>query len=331
MKTVSINVSSLSVPCANRCRYCLLSWDGHCRGASYEECRDYAEKFHGWLRENRPDLRFEFYFAYSMDHPQMLKTLSYMAESGYAQGEFLQFDGMKFRRPEESWKLLSDLKDRGIRLLDFTFYGTREYHDRFAARKGDYDYMLTLMAQARELGLQTEAGIPLTHENAAQAEELIETLEALGPEKIFCMVPHGEGRGVSLDRVRFPQADYDRLSPKVRSHFNRDLYRPEGEWKDQLKEYERRVLTIVPTPENLDRLRSMGWAETIRWMEKLDDDYYAALPTAARLYESYGDPQGQAFYSQRDLLLHLERCYIADQGLKLYDIHDERQCFVRRF
>lgn len=333
MKTVSVNVGSLSVPCANRCRYCLLSWDGRCVGASYEECRDYAEKFHSWLRKNRPELSFQYFFGYSMDHPQLLETVDYMHKMGYNQGEFLQFDGMKFRTTDESRQLLTNLKACGVKLVDFTFYGIREYHDRFAARKGDFDYMLRLMAQAREIGLDTEAGIPLTHENAEQAEALIGTLEEYGPKKIFCFVPHGEGRGRLLDKVRFSQNDYDRLSPKVITHFNRTIYRPEGEWVtgDSLKEYTRRVLTVVPTPENLEFWKSMSGEETIAYLEKLDDDYHAAIPSADELLRQYGNPNGRQYYSQRDMIMHLQRCYIAEHNLNLYDIHDERHSFIRRF
>lgn len=331
MKTVSVNVSSLSVPCYNRCRYCLLSWDGRCRGTSYEESRDYALGFHQWLKKNRPELNFQFYFAYSMEHPQLLETVDFMQEKGYVQGEFLQFDGMKFRTSEESFRLLRDLKDHGVKLVDFTFYGTREYHDRFAARTGDFDYMMTMLRQAKEVGLDAEVGIPVTHENAGQVEALIDMLEPLSPQKIFCLVPHGEGRGVRLDKVRLTQADYEAFSPKVKAHFNRELYRTEGEWAAQgLGEYQRRVVTLVPTPENLSRFQTMGYEQTLAYLERLDDEYHAALPTASELLALYGDPNGQAFYTKRDLLMHFQRRYIAEHGLNLYDIHDERHCFVRR-
>lgn len=333
MKTVSVNLSSLSVPCENRCRYCLLSWDGNCLGTSYEDCRAYAEGLRAWLRENRPDLRFEFYFGYSMEHPNLLKTVDYMHENGYVQGDFLQFDGMKFRTPGESLQLLTDLKDHGIRMVDFTFYGTRDYHDRFAGRAGDFDYMVRLLAQAQKIGLNTEVGIPLTHENAPQAEELIQSLLPYEPQRIFCFVPHGEGRGVHLDKIRFSQADFEYLPPLVREHFNRSLYRPEGEWVTGgfFQAYQKRVLALVPTPENLEHFRSLGYEGTLAYLERLDDDYHRALPANEELIKLYADPQGQEFYSQRDLIMHVQRRYIAENRLDLYDIHDERHSFVRRF
>lgn len=332
MKTVSVNVASLSVPCENRCRYCLLSWDGRCRGLSYEASRDYARGFHDWIQENRPDLSFQFYFGYSMEHPDLLNAVEDMAAHGYVQGEFLQFDGMKFRTPEESLRLLQNLKERGIRMLDFTFYGTRDYHDRFAARAGDYDYMMTLLSQAQEIGLDTEVGVPLTHENADQAEELIGQILLYNPKNLFCTVPHGEGRGLSLDRVRFSKSDYDALPELVRSYFNRSLYKTEGEWVSQgVGQMERRAVTVVPTPENISDYRAMGYEQTLAHLEQLDDDYHRAVPSDGDLMKLYGNPDGQQLYSRRDLIMHLQRRYIAEHGLALYDVYDERHSFIRRF
>ena len=81
MQTVSVNVSNLCVPCCNRCRYCLLSWDGQLRGVDYGRSTAYARRFYDWLRENRPELSFAFYFGYSMEHPKLLESISFLRES----------------------------------------------------------------------------------------------------------------------------------------------------------------------------------------------------------------------------------------------------------
>jgi hypothetical protein len=49
MKTTSINIFSLNVPCCNKCRYCLLSWDGTIIGTSYNRSLSFARKFYEWL------------------------------------------------------------------------------------------------------------------------------------------------------------------------------------------------------------------------------------------------------------------------------------------
>lgn len=333
MQTVSINVSNLCVPCCNRCRYCLLSWDGKVRGVDYERSAAYAKCFYHWLKENRPELSFAFYYGYSMEHPKLPETVDFLREIGSPGGKFLQFDGMEFRKEEEIRKLLTDLKIHGIELIDLTFYGTREYHDRFAARQGDFDYLLAILQTANEIGLVVNAGIALNQENAHQAGELLTQLKQHRLNRIFAFVPHGEGRGETLEPVRFRQNNYDALPDTVKAIFNRRKFRPEGEWiaEGDYAVPEKRVLTLGLTPENVEFFEKLDFADTISYLEKLDDDYYSAIPSLENLARLYGDIRGDKFYSERDLYLKYQRRFIREHNLTLVDMNDERFCFSRRF
>ena len=332
MKTVSINVMNLCVQCENRCRYCLLSYDGKIGGVDYTRSEAYAKRFYEWLRGNRPDLSFLFGFGYSMEHPDLLTAIDFCQSIGSATGEFLQFDGMKFRTDAELETLLQQLKDHGIKLIDLTFYGTESYHDRFAARTGDYRLMMNTLVQANKIGLDVTVSIPITHENVNQLDDLIAELEQHGAQQIRCFVPHSEGRGRLLDPVRFSAEDYQNLSDDVRGRINWNRFKTESEWlRSGFPVNEKRVLTVTLTPENVDFFESLPFADTIAYLEKLDDDYYAAIPTVEELATIYGNPNGNCYHSARDLYLHYQRCYIADHKLEMYDINDERQCFSRRF
>ena len=332
MKTVSINVMNLCVLCENRCRYCLLSYDGKIGGVDYERSKGYAKRFYEWLKENRPDLSFLFGFGYSMEHPNLLGAIDFCKSIGSATGEFLQFDGMKFRTDEELETLLQQLKDHGIKLINLTFYGTESYHDRFAARAGDYRLMINTLKQANKVGLDVTVSIPITHENADQTDELIVELEQYRTQRITCFVPHSEGRGRLLDPVRFSKEDYEKLSQNVQKRLNTNRFKTEREWiQSGFPVNGKRVLTVTLTPENADSFERMSFGEAIAYLEKLDDDYYATLPTVEELARMYGDPDGDRYYSARDLYMHYQRRYIADNGIEIYDINDERQCFSRRF
>ncbi len=332
MKTVSINVMNLCVPCENRCRYCLLSYNGKVSGVAYERSEAYAKRFYEWLKANRPDLSFLFGFGYSMEHPDLLRAIDFCQSIGSATGEFLQFDGMKFRTDAELEALLRQLKEHGIKLIDLTFYGTESYHDRFAARTGDYNLMLRTLAKANEIGLDVTVSIPITHENADQLDPLIDHLQRNGAQHIRCFVPHSEGRGRLLDPIRFSAEDLVQLTRLSRSRINRNRFKTESQWLQcGFPKLEKRVLTVTLTPENVDFFENLPFEETIAYLEKLDDDYYAAIPTVENLAKVYGDPNGDRYYSARDLCLSYQRRYIADHKLRIYDINDERQCFSRRF
>lgn len=332
MKTVSINVMNLCVPCENRCRYCLLSYDGRIGGVDYKRSEAYAKRFYEWLQDNRPDLSFLFGFGYSMEHPDLLGAIDFCHSIGSATGEFLQFDGMKFRTDAELETLLQQLKDHGIKLIDLTFYGTESYHDRFAARTGDYRLMMNTLVQANKIGLDVTVSIPITHENVNQLDDLIAELEQHGAQQIRCFVPHSEGRGRLLDPVRFSAEDYQNLSDDVRGRINWNRFKTESEWlKYGFPVNEKRVLTVTLTPDNVGFFEGQSFADTIAYLEKLDDDYYAAIPTVGELAKIYGNLNGDRYYSARDLYLSYQRRYIEDHKLKVYDMNNERQCFSRRF
>lgn len=333
MKTVSVNVMNLCVPCENRCRYCLLSYDGRTTGVDFDRSTAYARRFYDWIREHRPDLSFLFGFGYSMEHPDLLRAIRFCQSIGSVTGEFLQFDGMKFRSEPELERLLSQLKQNGIKVIDLTFYGTEEYHDRFAARTGDFRLMMDTLRIANKVGLDVSVSIPLTRENAPQTDTLIGLLEKYRTARTSCFVPHAEGRGRLLDKVRFTQEAYDRLSDKAKGYFNRERFRPEKEWIQlfPLPENEKRVLTVTLTPENIDFFEKMDFRDTIAFLEKLDDAYYQTIPDFETLMKTYGDGSGEKMYSARDLYLHYQRSFITEHNIEIYDINDERQCFSRRF
>ena len=281
---------------------------------------------------NRPELSFTFGFGYSMEHPELLNAIRFCQSIGSATGEFLQFDGMKFRTQKELHALLSQLKSNGIKLINLTFYGTEAYHDRFAARSGDYKLMMNTLKACNEIGLDVTVGIPLTHENVSQVDDLVNQLEKYKPAHISCFVPHSEGRGRLLDNIRFTSDDYEQLSDKLKCYFNRNRFKPEKEWvrSDLLPQSSKRVLTLTLTPDNIEFFEHLDFNDTIAYLEKLDDTYYQIIPTFEELIKIYGNPDGTKMYSARDLYLHYQKRYIEDHNIAVYDINDERQCFSRR-
>lgn len=333
METKSILVQSLCVPCGCHCRYCLLSWDHQTIGADFDRSRAYARGFQEYLRENRPDIQFDFCFGYSMDHPALLETLDFLNEIGSVQGQMLQLDGLRLRTDPEIDDWMAGLAAHGVRYTNFTFYGLESYHDRFAGRKGDFAYLRRLAASAKNHGLEVSAGIPLNEENADQVEDLLSLLEADGISRLTLFVPHEEGRGIQLAPVRFSLAAYEKLGAKGKALLNRKAFRTEGEWVtgENISEEENRLLLISLTPENLEKFCAMDYPAAIRYVEELDEAYYGAIPDFRTLCAMYGDPAGTRFYGKRDLFRHYARRYIRERNLEVYDVTDERYCGSRRY
>lgn len=333
MKTTSIYVTNLCVPCNCHCRYCLLSWSNKLVGVDYDRSVKYAKRFYDWMQEHYPEKKLIYYYGYSMEHPHLLESIDFMKSIGSPSGEFLQFDGMRMRNEAEIEELLMEIMAHGIKLIDLTFYGTREYHDKFAGRKGDFDFMINVLSAANRLGLSVNVDIPLTQENAGQIDELVNLFSSYELSKMSLFVPHAEGRGVSINAIRFRKEDYEKLSESSRMLLNTRIYRTEAEWVEKRKfvVHENRVLAISLTPENIEMFEQMAFDDTISYLEKMDDDYYSSIPSLEELVEIYGDAENTEYYSQRDLYLKYQRRYIQEHGLKLHDVNDERQCFSRRY
>ena len=333
MKTRSIMIQTLCVPCCNRCRYCLLSWDGTLPGASYERCERYAAAFHDWAKQNRQDLSVHFSFGYSMEHPALFRAIDFMRSIGSPGGEFLQMDGMRMRTEEELRELMQGLSEHGVKALNFTFYGAEHYHDSFAGRKGDFALTLRSAKVAMKAGLKVSAGIPVTRENAGQVENLLSLLQLAGIQESRLFIPHEEGRGAKLHQIRCRLEEIEVWSPATAAKLNRSIYRTEEEWL-QDKDYSEpksRMLLLSLTKDNIDHLETTDFAKVIAELEAVDDRYYQSFPPVKELMCLYGDLQNRELFSMRDLELRYRRLYAAERSLALYDVTDERQSGSRRY
>ena len=329
VKTTSVMLQTLCVPCACRCRYCLLSWDGVTHGADWERSKRCAAAFGSWIKEQRPELRFQFSFGYSMEHPALPEALDFLREIGSVGAEYLQCDGLRIRTPDETDDFVRMLREHGVRHLNFTVYGTEAYHDRFAGRKGDFRWLLALRAAARKAGLETSVGVPLNRENAAQIDEL---LDVLGPAGVRLFIPHAEGRGAQLEPIRLRMEDDSHLSETAKALLNRRVYRTEAEWiADPPPAPTERSLLLSLTPENITDFEQSDFADILAGAEALDEAYYAPFPPIEELMRLYGDPTGDAFFGARDLAARYQKRWLREHGLQPYDVTDERQTGSRRF
>ena len=333
MRTTSIMVQNLCVPCSCRCRYCLLSWDGRPVGISWDKGASFAQRFINEVRHSHPEINISFTFGYSMDHPRLREAITFLKEIGSPQAQFLQCDGMRMRNEAECDGLMRVLKEEGVQDLNFTFYGQKEYHDRFASRKGDYDLLMRMIRAGLSHGLQVSAGIPLTAENISQADVLTEDLKKRGVEKFTMFVPHEEGRGITLSDIRLDETDLAGLSEESLKLLNRSVYRSERDWITgmDIPEEKGRMLLISLRPDNIERYERMRAEEIIQEIEELDEWYYGSFPDFLDLARMYGDLQSGRMYRFRDLFYHYRKLYEKDHGIQAYDVTDERQSGSRRY
>ena len=331
IKTKSINVFSHIIPCYNHCKYCLLNWNGKIIGADYDRSLKYAQMFSDWVKTNRPDSHGSFYFGYSMEHPDLMNQIKLLQELGSPSGYFLQFDGMKMRTDEELECLVRELKDAGIQILNFTFYGTKEYHDNFAGRIGDYDLMIETAEIAKRYNIQVEVGIPVFNTNINQLEELVSYFDNIA-DRIFIFTCHSKGRGKYLLNQKITVNDYDSLPASVKKNFKREKNITPFEWlNSNLSIEENRVLNISLTQDNIEHFESQSFEKTILEIEAMDDNYYSIVPSFSELLSKYADIKDNHLYTKKDLYYIYSQRYIKEKNIEIDDINDERFCGSIRY
>lgn len=329
MKTTSLSIANYCVPCHAHCRYCLLASCGKATGVDYNTGEAFAAGVIREMREARPDLTCIYYIGYCMDTPDLPKYLRFSREYQGPSAQFLQMNGFAFRNDRELAELIQGIRDAGVEMIDLTFFGTEEYHDRFAGRKGDFRFLLRMLDQACPAGLQVNVSIPLIRENLELMPELYETLAAYPLYRCACFLPHSKGRGRSLPEQRITRQEFEQLPEGIRKTFAKTKHMTEAEWiiSGQLTDPDKRSLTLVLKPDNIEKYSGMSATEILDELEAMDDRYLKEMPSIQELARMYGNPQNQQLFRIRDLALAWQQRYIAETGNRIYDMHDETHHF----
>ena len=333
MITRSLSIASYCVPCHAHCRYCLLSSSGQKGGAAYADSAAFAHRVMGELAEKRPGLPVSFYIGYCMDTPHLPSYIRFCQKHRSPSGRFLQMNGFAFRDDQALAKLMDGIQSTGVELIDLTFYGTEDYHDRFAGRRGDFSFLLRMLSAANQARLPVNVSIPLLRDNLDQMTALRQKLSPFRVEKFTYFLPHSKGRGKGLLDQRITLQEFDRLPQFVRDDFVKVKHQTESQWlsSGEITEPSQRSLTLVLTKENLESWREKSGEDILSQLEAMDDRYLSQLPSLPGLAARYGQKDNQQLFRLRDLALKWQQQYLADTGNAIYDMHDETHHFSVHF
>jgi len=330
MQTISIGIQNLLVPCYCACKYCLLqSCKNAPDGIEYERGKKLAERFVRWGKDKGLSELPYYFIGYCAEYPELFDNIAFNRSVGFAGTNFMQCNGIRIRNEAETDEFTEKLKAAGIIMIDTTFFGNEEYHDRFAARPGDYEFMLRLAKSAVRHGIICAPSLVVTEENNVMLDILIDTLAQITDMRnIHAFLPDYRGRGHLTEDVRLTKESYEKLSGKVKSTINISRYKTESEWlsMDILPEYTKRAVVITLRKDNIEQFEQMSCDEVIRYIEDLDDAYYRAIPPINQLSNLYGDSNNTKLYRLRDLFWMWQKRYIRENHLSLYDVTDERLC-----
>ena len=328
MQTVSLYILNLLAPCHCACRYCFLCAGGGTTGVEYGRGEALARRIHAAL----PALPLSYTCGYCYDYPELARGIAFNRELGFAGAGYLQVNGIAPRGPEDLRTWLGGLKAAGAHSVDATFYGLEPAHDKFAGRRGDFQLLLHILRAAQALDYQANVTFPITEENKDDLDPMLKQLESEGCTRFFGYLPDCRGRGALLEDIRLTQASREALGPQVCGKVNWSRYRTEAAWlQSGFAEPEKRQLRLVLTQETIARWEAMAPAQIIAELERLDEQYYAALPPMEELARLYGDPQGRRLCRDRDLRWKYGGQYRLEHGIDIHDVTDESASGSIRF
>lgn len=329
METISIGIQNLYAPCNCACRYCLLQSCKTADGVEYYRGKRIAERFINWGKEKCLKNLPYYYISYCADYPELFDNISFNKSIGFVGASFLQCNGIKIKNEAEIDKFVAKLKMAGINMIDTTFFGNQEYHDWFAARPGDYRFMMQLAKSVVQHEIICSPSVVVTEENKNMLDDLFKILARVTDiDNIHSFLPHYRGRGYLMEDSRLTEKGYKMLSDKVKSTINIKRYKTEREWLsiEKLPEYTKRAIVITLRKDNIEMLENMTCDEIISYVEKLDDNYYRSIPTINQLAEIYGDKNNTKLYRLRDLFWMWQKRYREENHIDTYNVTDERFC-----
>ena len=318
--TTSLYILNLLAPCRCQCRYCFLCARGQADGVPYERGEALTRRIH----EALPSLSLGYACGYCYDYPELPRSIAFNRELGFPGAGYLQINGIAVRDDNALRAWLAELREAGAFDVNATFYGLEPTHDAFAARPGDFAYLLRIQRTAKELGYEATCTFPLTEENKDEAVPLLALLEDEGHTQFYGFLPDHRGRGALLEDIRLTRASFEALPESVRKRASLSNYKTEAEWlRAGFPPPERRHLRLVLTEENLAHWESLSPAQIIAELEALDDAYRAALPPMEELARLYGDAGNERIYQARDLRWKWQSRWLRENGIQVYDVTDE--------
>lgn len=333
MDTVAIGIQNLCVPCGCACKYCLLQSCKKSSGVDYYRGKKLAERFAEWGRtKNMSNLPF-YYIGYCAEYPELYDNVSFNKTQEFVGASFLQCNGIMLRNKRETDNFVRELIMSGVSMIDVTFFGNEKYHDNFAARDGDYSFMMQLAKSAVENGLACTPSLVITEESKSMLDDLFAALTCFIDAKYIHSFFHDyRGRGYFLEGIRMTEESYSELSGSIKSTTNIARYKTEKDWLSdgKLPEFNKRALIIALRADNINMFENMTCDETVSYVEKLDDDYYSAIPSINELALLYGEKANTRLYRLRDLFWKWQKRFIIENEINVYDVTDERFCSTAR-
>jgi hypothetical protein len=292
-------------PCANICRYCLISESRRRSALPFSRFEALVHRFHDWRQAERPDLEIGIFVGPSFDYDiETLKGVARLRERRGAKFRFVNLGGLRVRRGDELVDWIEERRAFGVIGFHTSLAGCDETHDRWNGRAGDFDYQTAILRLAGERGMARQEKLFLTKNTLPVFDRLLDILDAL-PGDLHSRAASPffyAGLASRYEDERLTEDDRDSLPERInelRAGKFSD-WRSEREWIPVMMETadkpRRLQLKLDVDESNIDYLESASCEEIFTTRERDYQESYRHIPALDELCDRYGDPTNRRIY-----------------------------------
>ena len=295
-------VTMLISKCYCRCRHC--KGRGCFPSSPYETKVTYPEaerillQLYDWKKDNHlAQMRLTFNQMETWDYEGVTERIR-LGKLLYNCYGPVVCNGMQFRPYAQLLDYMRCVRAAGVHTAVTTFYGTRDFHDAFAGREGDFDFTVSVAKAAAEAGLTNMHTLFLAHSTLPYLPEMIEYLSALPGKHGFQFRPILSDFEVLTDEAELlsknefaalPEFIRRKCPYKMKTRAEWNQYLLSSQFHDETKDYHNLYMILRIGSKDFAPYYQLSLDEFISQAIDKEIAKREATPTMLELLERYGN------------------------------------------
>lgn len=309
----SISIAGIALyariaPCAHNCQYCLLG-DKQLANIPFSRFASVVDRFIDWNKaRGKEDFRIFHWvrFSYDFEISDMVRWIKLWERLDRCPDMLL--GGLKMRSKEEMRTWLLERKKAGIKEVHASFAGHGALHDRWNGRNGDFEFQMSTLRSAAELGMEISQRLFLTKSTLPLFDDLLDKLDCI-PSQVkhrYLCPPFYMGFATQLENERITESILDNLPERLMKLYrsNKNNWQSERKWMEIVRNEEETpekvMLRLEPDEFNIARIESMSCDEIVAELESQTRAAYDSIPSRQELCEKAGDQTNTRIYALRN-------------------------------
>lgn len=317
-----------AMTCHCRCRHCKGrggggQWGGNpYQQVSYWDARAATAKIYDWHEQHHyGPFKLLLGAAEATGFPGSVELMRFHVQRFGRR--YLVCNGMPMMSLAEVDTFMAAMYDAGARVCMTTFYGTRDFHDAFAGREGDFDFLLQIVSAAEKYGMNKQHNLFISRSTLPYLDEVSAMLLAR-PGRVYLQYrPIFNKPDVMTDPAeRFHKKEFPAIAAKyqltkffplqTRAEWIAHLH--SDDFQDPTRDLRHLTPTILLNQESMAELHSLDAEQYLDLAMEREIAKRMATPTMRELSEMYGDSatDDDLLYTLCDL--EYEWKYLYQQG-----------------